>query len=195
MSFFPVGFNPRDPSVGLLDLVSIDTVDGVFRFILGGDGRFVDVDGHAWIGCQLLDVPDLQVSLNGTAPAGSISMTYIPDPSDGDLLAELRALGTEYILDREIVFWVQPIGELSEFHAPVHAPIRWLTRKGASVAFDLSGPMERRITLNFESIGAGRNTASRLTNTTNDHAALIGEANSSLRFAPTDTFQEQKLFG
>jgi len=195
MSFFPSGFNPRGAAVGLVDLVSIDTADGLHRFILGGDGRFVDVDGHQWIGCQLIDVPDLDLSVQGSAPAGSLSLTFIPDPEDGDLVAQMRELGSAYIEGRQIAFWVQPIMSMAEFAAPVHPPQRWLTRFATSLAFDLSGALERRITLNFEGPSVGRNAAPMLQYTTGDHARLLGAANSSLRFMPTDTFQEQKLFG
>ncbi|SFY23652.1 hypothetical protein SAMN04244548_03199 [Paracoccus pantotrophus] len=195
MSVLPAGFNPRADAVGLMDMVSIETADGVFRFLLGADGRFVDVADREWIGSQLIDSSELRLSIQGEAPAGSLSLTFIPDPDDGDLVAQVRALGTDYVRGREIVFWLQPIGSMAEFHAPVHAPVRWLTRRGGHIEFDLSGGLERRITLTFEGPFTGRNTAPGLQYTVADHARLIGAPNSSLRFMPTDTFQEEKLFG
>lgn len=195
MPFFPPEFDPSSEVIGLMDLVSIDTEDGLFRFILGVDGVFRDVDGHDWTGCQLFESSDLRASVQGEAPQGTLSMTFIPDPADGDLVAQIRTLGTDYIKDREVVFWVQPFNSPEELHAPVLAPLRWLTRRATHVAFDLTGALERRISLNIEGPFTGRNTAPGLQYTVADHARLIGTANSSLRFMPTDTFQEQKLFG
>lgn len=195
MSVLPSGFNPRDPSIGAMDLVSIDTPDGIFRFVLGGDGIFKDTLGREWIGSQLIDSSELRMSIQGEAPAGSLSLTFIQDPDDGDLVREIRDLGTDYVRGREIIFWVQPIGKMEEFFAPAFPPVRWMTRRAGHIEFDLSGALERRITLTFEGPFTGRNTAPGLQYTVADHARLIGAENSSLRFMPTDTFQEEKLFG
>lgn len=195
MAFFSEGFDPASDVIGLLDLVSIDTADGVFRFLLGIDGMFRDLNGDVWTGCQLFESSDLRASIQGEAPQGVLSMTFIPDPDDGDLVAQIRDLGTDYIKDREVIFWVQPFNSPEELQAPVMPPLRWLTRRATHVEFDLSGALERRISLNIEGPFTGRNTAPGLQYTVADHARLIGAANSSLRFMPTDTFQEQKLFG
>lgn len=195
MSLFPAAFDPRDAVPAMMDLVSIDTPDGVFRFLLGGDGKFIDVNDQEWIGSQLVDSSELRMSIQGEATAGSLSLTFIPDPDDPDLIAQIRAMGTDYVRGREIIFWIQPLGSMNEFFAPVQAPVRWLTRRAAHIEFDLSGGLERRIKLTFEGPFTGRNTAPGLQYTVADHARLIGAANSSLRFMPTDTFQEEKLFG
>lgn len=195
MSIFPSGFDPRSESAALLDLVSIDTEDGVFRFLLGIDGILTDVDGNRWIGSQLIDSSELRMSIQGEAPAGTMSMSFIQDPEDGNLVEKVRAFGTDYIRGRDIVFWIQPLLSLSEMFAPSLPPRRWLTRKGGHVEFDLSGAIERRISMTFEGPFTGRNTAPGLQYTVADHQRLIGAANSSLRFMPTDTFQEEKLFG
>lgn len=195
MSFFPPGFDPRADVVGLMDLVSIDTPDGLYRFLLGTDGRFVDVDDNTWLGSQLIIPPDVEMARGGVAPSGALTLTFIPDPADGDLVAELRALGQGYIDGREIAFWVQPLNSIAEFYAPTLAPIRVASRRATSLGFDLSGPLERTITLDFEGPFIGRNTARGYRYTTEDHARLTGAANSSLRFMPGDTFQNQRLFG
>lgn len=188
-------FDARGEVIGVLDLVSIDTPDGVYRFLLGGDGRFRDVEGREWIGCQLFGASDLRASIQGEAPQGSLSMSFIQDPEDGDLVGEIRALGSDYVRGREVVFWDQPILSHNELYAPSLPPERLMTRRATYVEFDLSGALERRITLHFEGPFTGRNTAPGLQYTVADHARLIGEANSSLRFMPTDHYQEQKLFG
>lgn len=195
MSFFPAGFDSRSEVVGLLDLVSITTDDSTFRFLLGIDGILTDKDGNRWLGSQLLDSSELRLSIQGEAPAGTLSLSFIPDPEDGDLIAQIRALGTDYVRGRDIEFWVQPILSMGELFAPTLPPKRWLVRKAAHIEFDLSGALERRITLAFEGPFTGRNTAPGLQYTVADHARLIGAANSSLRFMPTDTFTEEKLFG
>ncbi|GGE26569.1 hypothetical protein SAMN05421774_11259 [Gemmobacter megaterium] len=188
-------FDPRAEVIGVLDLVSIDTPDGVFRFLVGVDGIFTDVDGHQWIGSRLIGASDLRPSIQGEAAGGSLTLAFIPDPDGADLIAEVRALGTDYIRDREIIFWDQPLLSMAEFHAPTLPPQRFLTRRGRDVQFDLSGALERRITLNFEGPFTGRNRAPGLQYTVADHSRLIGAGNASLRFMPTDMFQEQKLFG
>lgn len=195
MAFFPEEFDPASDVIGLLDLVSMDTEDGIFRFLLGIDGMFRDINGNVWTGCQLFESSDLRASIQGEAPQGILSMTFIPDPSDGDLVAQIRALGTDYVKGREVIFWVQPFNSPEELQAPVLPPLRWLTRRATHVEFDLSGALERRIALNIEGPFTGRNTAPGLQYTVADHGRMTGSANSSLRFMPTDTFQEQKLFG
>lgn len=195
MSFFPSGFDPRSEAVGLLDLVSITTEDGTFRFLLGVDGILTDKDGNRWLGSQLLDSSELRLSIQGEAPAGTLSLAFIPDPEEGDLIAQIRALGTDYVRGRSIEFWVQPILSMEELFAPSLPPKRWLVRKAAHIEFDLSGALERRITLAFEGPFTGRNTAPGMQYTVADHSRLIGAANSSLRFMPTDTFTEEKLWG
>lgn len=195
MSLFPAGYDPRDDVVGMMELVSIDTADGVFRFVLGGDGIFTDTLGRRWIGSQLLDCSELRMSIQGEAPSGTIGLSFIQDPDDGDLIGQIKELGSDYIKGRELTFWLQPIKTMAEFVAPTIPPIPWLRRKAVHVEFDLTGLIERRITLAFEGPFTGRNTAPGLQYTVADHARLIGAANASLRFMPTDTFQEEKLFG
>ena len=54
--------------------------------------------------------------------------------------------------------------------------------------------MMRRLSLSFESVFSGRNTARGWFYGTADHAKLIGEANASLSRMPTDNQQEEYLF-
>lgn len=190
-----MSFDPRAEVIGVLDLVSIDTPDGVFRFLLGVDGKFTDVDDNVWVGSQLISSSELRASIQGEAPGGSLTLSFVQDPEDGDLIGEIRDLGTDYIRDREIIFWDQPLLSMAEFAAPTLPPERFLTRRATHLQFDLSGALERRITLHFEGPFTGRNRAPGLQYTVADHARLIGAANSSLRFMPTDMYQEQKLFG
>jgi hypothetical protein len=195
MTFFPAGFDPRSDPFYALDLVSIDTVDGVFRFLLGVDGIFTDTSGNQWLGAKLISGSDMRVSTQGEAPSGTLTLSFIQDPDEPDLISEVRALGTDYVKDREIIFWVQALASVDEFFAPVVAPTRFLTRSGSHIEFQVEGHAQRSNTLHFEGPFTGRNTAPGFQYTVADHARLIGEANASLRLMPTDTFQEQKLFG
>lgn len=188
-------FDSRAEVVAVLDLISIDTPDGVFRFIAGTDGIFTDTDGNQWIGSRLINSGDMKASIQGEAPSGSLTLAFVPDPSGTDLIAEIRDLGTDYVQGREIIFWDQPLLSMDEFYAPSIAPQRTFTRTAGHIEYDLSGPMERKLTLTFEGPFTGRNSAPGWQYTTNDHATLIGEANSSLSLMPTNTYQEQKLFG
>lgn len=195
MSIFPPGFDPRADVVGLLELVSIDTPDGLARFMPGIDGVFVDVDGHQWTGSTLIQSGDLEMSRGGAAPSGSVGMTFFQDPEAADLVAQLRALGAAYTAGREVVFWVQPLLTTAEFYAPTVPPIRVAGRKATSPTFSGEGSLQRGISLDIEGPFAGRNEARGYQYTTEDHARLTGSPNPSLMYMPTDLDVEEKLFG
>ena len=69
MSLFPPAFDTRSDLVIALMLAKVTTVDGAHGFIIGADGRFVDVDGGIWWGSQLLSSSDLEFSIGGVAIA------------------------------------------------------------------------------------------------------------------------------
>jgi hypothetical protein len=195
MTFFPAGIDPRSDPFYALDLVSVDTVDGVFRFIIGADGIFTDSTGNAWVGAKLIRASDMRVSTQGESPSGSLTLSFIQDPDQPDLIGQVKALGTDYIKERDIVFWVQAFNSVDEFFAPVRPPTRFVTRKGSHIEYQAEGEAQRRIILHFEGPFTGRNAAPGLQYTVADHARLIGAPNNSLRLMPTNTFQVQKLFG
>ena len=195
MSFFPTGFNPRDLSIGMLDLVNISTPGGEHGFLLGADGAFTDVNGKVWWGSTLFSVTGLQSAIDGIAPEGAITLSYFQDPNAPDLIDQVRALGLPYLKGRDITFYVQPLASIAEMSAPVWAPIPWLKRTVQSLTFTATGAQDRSITLSFESWAADRAAARRIVLNTEGHAQIIGEANPSLEFMPTVDFQEEKLFG
>lgn len=194
MSFFPAGFDPRADVVGALDLVNINTPDGDFGFLLGVDGKFTDVNGKTWWGSTLLAGGDMEMPINGTAPSGSLTLSFFQDPGQPDLIGQMMALGAAYVAGRSATFYVQPLTAVEQFHAPILAPIPLAVREMRSLTWRAVGALERSITVAFEGAFAGRNTARGYFYTTADHARLIGEPNSSLQFMPSDTFQEQPLF-
>ncbi|MGI3169980.1 hypothetical protein ACRARG_12545 [Pseudooceanicola sp. C21-150M6] len=188
-------WNPRDRLVGFLDLVNINTTDGDFGFIAGTDGVFTDINGKTWYGSTLISVPRLQSAIDGVAPSGSIEMSFIQDPSDVDVVGQIRELGLAYIKDRPISFYLQPIRSMSEFHAPTLPPELHMTRTMRTLTFAGAGAAERSITVGFEPWTEDRRSAKRIAYNTDGHAKLIGSANPSLSFMPTENFEEEKLFG
>lgn len=195
MSFFPDGFDPRDEAVGLLDLVAIDTPDGTFRFWLGQDGLFDDVNGNRWYGSQVFEAGDLEFSIGGTAPEGRLSMAFYQAEGAPELVAEVLALGADYVRGREIRFYVQPLRSHAEFYAPHFAPILWKTGKMTAIDYQMQGLVERSISLAFETALAGRNAARNFFYTTEDHARLVGAPNPSLSVMPRANDRPEKLFG
>lgn len=198
MSFFPSGFDPRADVVGLLQLANINTPDGDFGFMLGVDGRFVDVNGKEWWGTVLVDSPDVELSINGVAPSGELTLAWFADPTqigpEATLIEEVKALGSDYIRGRALTFYVYPFTNTAQLWAPVLPPIPFTQFKMQSIGFTLSGSSERSISLSWEGAYKGRNTARGYYYTTNDHAKLIGAANPSLTYAPMDGRQLEKLF-
>jgi len=188
-------WNPRDRLVGKLELVNINTTDGDFGFIAGTDGEFTDINGKVWTGSALISVPRLQSAIDGVAPAGSIEMSFIQDPSRDDVVSQLRDLGVACIRDRAISFYIQPIRTMEEFYAPVLAPELHTTRTMRTMSLSGAGAAERRITIGFEPWTEDRRSAKRIALNTEGHAKLTGTANPSLSFMPTENFEEEKLFG
>lgn len=188
-------WNPRDRLVGFLDLVNINTTDGDFRFIMGTDGTFTDVTGKTWYGSTLISVPRLQSAIDGIAPAGSIEMSFVQDPSDLDVIERLRELGVAYVWNRPITFFIQPIRAMSEFQAPSLAPELHTSRTIRTMTLSGSGARDRRISIGFEPWTEDRRSSRRIALNTVGHAKLAGSENPSLSFMPTENFEEEKLFG
>lgn len=195
MSFFPDSFDPRDPILGGLDLCEMDTQDGPARFMIGADGLFTDKRGRQWAGSQLIAVSSLGAAIGGAAPEGSITLSYFQDPNADDLAAQVRALGVQYVAGRPIRFYFQPIRSHAEFYAPELAPIRWMQRTMRTITIRATGAQNRSITLGFEAWAEDRRAARRIVMNTTGHAQLIGRANPSLSFIPTNDLQDEKLYG
>jgi hypothetical protein len=195
MSFYPVGYDPRDREARFLRLVNINTTDGDFGFMLGGDGIFTDVNAKEWYGSQLIEEGAQQQAINGIAPSGTLSMAYFQDPNAPDVIGQIKALGLDYIKGRELKFYFQPLRSIEDFYAPHFEPVLEMTRVMSSLEFSYVGELERRITLSYESWAEQRNSARRLVYSVAGHAALIGESNPSLTYMPTSNFEQEKLFG
>lgn len=195
MSLFPPDFDLRADTVGILDLVEVDTPQGPGRFLIGVDGIFRDVNGNEWVGSQLVSVGSLKSAIDGIAPEGTATLSFFQDPNAKNLIAQIRAQGTDYIKGRKITFYVQPLASMAEFYAPKTPPIQWMQRVMKNVAFSAQGALDRSISLTFEAWSEYRRSARRIAMNTEGHAQLTGSPNPSLEFAPTVDFQEEKLFG
>jgi len=194
MSNFPEGFDPRADIVIKLDLVLIDTPDGQFGYMVGVDGRFIDTTGRVWWGSQLITAGDLEFSINGTAPTGSLTMSFLQDPDAPNLIAQVRELGSDYVKGREIIFFEQYLTAHEEFYAPTRPPTEILRRRMRQVLVSADGPQKRQISVTFEGPFENRRTARRLVYNTEDHSTLVGAANPSLGFIPRDGKLKEKLF-
>lgn len=188
-------WDPRDAAVAYLRLVSIDTTDGEFRFILGADGRFVDVNGQEWVGSVLIGGSENADAINGVAPEGALTMSFFQDPNVPDLVAQVRDLGLAYVEGREIKFFLQPILTHAEFSAPTIAPVLRRTRRAVSVTTRSEGVQGRALVLNYEAATIDRRGRRAVMLNSEGHAKLIGAANPSLSLMPTTLEQDERLFG
>lgn len=189
MNFFPESFNPRDPVVWGLDLVALDTPDGIARFMIGTDGIFTDSLGRPWYGSQLLTLSGMESTINGVAPAGKVGMAFLQDPDGPNVIESLKEYGAAYLDGRPIDFFVQPLAGPHEFSAPTVAPRQWARRIMRTMGKTLTGPLQREIWVGFEAYSEKRRTARRIAMNTEGHAELIGESNPSLEFLPTSEFK------
>lgn len=195
VSVFPEGFDPRAEFVLKLNLALIDTPDGPVGFIIGTDGLFRDTTGREWWGSQLITVGDLEFSIGGSAPSGSITLSFFQLPGAPDLIAQIQALGPDYLDGREIVFYEQFFNDHAEFHAPVWPPVELIRRRLRGLTMTMEGAQQRTLSVTFESPFDRRKTARRKVYNTVGHAELIGAPNPSLEFIPRDNNRKEKLFG
>lgn len=195
MSFFPPEFNPREPTVGMLDLVKINTSGLPGYFMLGSDGTFKDKNGIVWHGSQTVSSSRLQSALDGLAPVGNIALSFFQDPEADNVIDSIKDEGDDYVKGKKIEFYIQPICSMEDFYNPQVAPILWMTRIMRTITYSASGAQNRTLGVTFEPWSERRQAARGLTYNTTGHSELIGEANPSFEFMPTNDFEEEKLFG
>lgn len=188
------GFDPRASFLGALNLVEIETPDGDFGFIVGTDGIFTSSTGAIYYGSRLLKMSNLQSAIDGIAPAGSVTLSYFQDPAIPDMVAQIKALGVDYVAGREIRFLWQPAAAPADLQAPTIPVQRWATRVMRTLTFAERGVRGREITLSFETWAEDRRTARRIRFDQEGHETLLGAANPSLEFRPTTDRQDEPLF-
>lgn len=195
----PENYDTRAEIVGFIDLVEIDTTVGVFNFIVGQDGWFKSSDGRTWVGSKLISCSEIEFSINGSAPGVELGLTFIQDPDEPDLIAEIRDLGEDVIKNREARFYIQYLQNYEEYYAPAYPPQLITRRTMMNLTYAFDGPQSRRISLQVEGpfnlrsrpVGGRYNTV--------DHSRRLGLApgviNPSLEFMPVHSVDEQSLFG
>lgn len=191
----PAEYDLSSDVIAILDLVELDTTEGMVRLILNEDARFTDTNGHEWLGSKLLSVSELEFSVNGTAPAVQLNFSFIQDPDAEDLTAAVKEYGVASVKGRAANFYIQYIGAFKEFYAPVFAPQLLTSRVMSNLDYSFDGPQKRSLTVTVEGpfnlrarpVGGRYNTA--------DHSRRCGYANPSLEFMPTNNSDSQSLFG
>ena len=191
----PANYDFRAEILGVIDLVELDTTEGPCRFIVGADGWFRDVNGHVWMGSKLIKSSAIELSINGTAPGTELTFSFIQDPDEDDLIAQVRELGVGAVKNRPAKFFIQYIASTTEYFRPYYEPQLFTTRVMQNISYGFDGPQQRRLSLSVEGpfnlrakpVGGIYNTA--------DHSRRCGYANPSLEFMPTNASDEQSLFG
>jgi len=194
MSIFPEWFDLRADVVFALNLVSVDTPDGVFGFMLGADGIFTDINGMQWFGSQLIRGSDDEYSIGGSAPSGRLTMSFFQDPAAPDVVAQIRDLGSDYVAGRPLVQYLQPLRSQAEFAAPTVPPVPVMTRTMRQISYRLDEGQGRTIGLTYEGGFETRRQARRMVWNATDHGRLIDADNPSLQYVPQIYDREEKLF-
>lgn len=196
MSFWPAGFDYRAAAACKMDLVEMDTPDGTFRFILGADGVFTDVSGNTWVGSTLISSEGLGFGLGGTAKASSMTLRYFADPAmEADLIAEVRALGSDYVRGYALRRYAQPFQSPEEMFAPVYPPRLFATMIMDHLSFHEPDGLTRMITLHMESVFKVRGGATGRVYNTTDHSDQLGASNPSYEYIPTEPRTERPFVG
>lgn len=195
MTFWPNGYDPRSEVVGYIALASIDAPSGLARFMIGQDGRFVDINGTVWVGSQLIQSSAVTLSRGAIAPEGEITLSYYQDPDAPDLIDQIKESGDSEIRGSLVRYYLQPLTDISEFYAPKFPPVLRATRRAAGLTFTAEGDTVRSISLRIESPFAARIASRGLFYTSSDHATLIGAPNPSLNHIPQIDQQLEKMYG
>lgn len=196
MSFFPTGFDFRSDTVVAFRLVEVDTPHGVFRFLMGADGCFTDVHGREWWGSQLITAEGAGFGLGGTAKASSLSLGFYVDPADpSDLIAELRALGSDYVKGRPLRKFLQVFDTPDHAFAPVHPPRQYARAIMDHITFGIEQDTRAVITLHLENEFRVRGGARARVLNTSGHSEQVGAPNPSYEFIPTDPRRRRPFLG
>lgn len=194
---FPTDFELDADIVGMITLAALDTSAGILRFGTGFEGTFIDKNGHAWLGSRLISTSSTEFSINGNAPALTLTFAWIQDPDAEDLVAIIRNEGgIAAIKGRPATFYMQYLTRQEDIFAPVHAPVQWFKREMLNLVYTLDGPQQRTVSVVCESDWRLRSKPLGGRYTVIDHARRLGVPNNpSLEFMPTHELNNQPLFG
>ncbi len=165
-------------------LLKVNATDGDHHFILGADGVFTDSTGQKWWGSTALKMSKAQVSINGTAPAATVSFSYFQDSDNDDLIAQLKALGPSYLLGRSVGIYLQTFASQEEMMAPTSAPVLMFTYTIGGIRTSIKGGQDRSIELQLEGAFENRKDAKRFVLNETGHSEMLGSTNPSLEFMP-----------
>lgn len=185
----------RADVISVLDLVALDTTEGMVRLWLGEDGFFTDTDGNVWTGSKLLTMGEVEYSINGSAPTITLGFSFIQDPDSEDLVAAVSALGVAAVKGRPAYFYIQYLRSLNEFYKPFYAPDLITQRVMTNIDYVFDGPQIRGLSLTVEAAFNLRSKAPGGRYNTVDHSRRVGSDNPSLEFMPTNGFDDEPLFG
>jgi hypothetical protein len=183
-----------DEAVGAALLLELDTAEGFVRLYPGENGVFRDANGVDWIGCSLLRMGEVKVSMNATAPTWEASLSYVHDPSRTDILAAIRQYGVAAIDGRKCRLYFQYFGKLEEMFAPIWQPIKFRTNTMRRLIYNYTGPQERSVSLICEGPFPLRSKPINGRYTTSDQQRRF-PGDLGLEFAPVHGFDDQPLFG
>lgn len=195
----PATFELDADVVGALILVELDCTDGVddyvLRFVLNDEASFKDASSNLWWGAKLISIDQLDFSIGGDAPAISITLSYTADPDKADLITLIRQYGSTAVRYRNARFYLQYIGQHEEIFAPVNAPVLLTTRRMMNLTYAISGPKTRAVAVGVEGPFDLRSKPVNGRYTDADHKRRTGTSDPSLEFMPTNSSDEQSLFG
>lgn len=185
--------------VGAIVLVELDCTDGVdsypLRFVLSDEASFTDSNGNLWWGSKLISIEQLDFSIGGDAPAVNVTLSYTVDPDVTDLITLVRQYGSAAVRYRPARFYLQYFGAHEEIFAPIYAPVLLTTRRMMNLTYAIDGPQTRAIAVGIEGPFDLRSKPINGRYTDADHRRRTGTEDPSLEFMPTNSSDEQSLFG
>lgn len=184
-----------DEAVGAAMLIELDTAQGFIRFFKGEDGLFTDTNGVQWIGSSLISLGEISVPRNGAAPSFEIGVSYTPDPDGGDLISIVRQYGVAAVVGRSLKIYFQYFGGTEEMFAPIEAPYLLATYTMQKLNYSVNGPKQRSVSVVCEGAFPLRSKPANGRYTVADHQRRTDSSDVSLKFMPTNSFDEEPLFG
>jgi hypothetical protein len=181
--------------VGGVVLAELDCDGATLRFIIGDEGWFDDVNGNRWVGSKMLSAEPIDFSTSGDAPSMKMTFSYIFDPDSDDLITLVREYGVAAVRNREARFYFQYFARYEELLKPVWEPRLLATRRMLSLNYVIEGPKSRAVSVLMEGPFDLRSKPVNGRYTGADHRRRTGLDEPSLDLMPTNSFDEESLFG
>lgn len=166
--------------LGIIRLVEIVMIGGVFCFILGVDGCFIDVNGCVWIGLMFFEVFEVEMLVGDIVFSGSLIIIYLQDFDGLDFVGQMKQLGFVYVDMLLVWFYVQFFIDLVEVGEFVELFELIIICKSSGFFYVVEGLFQCLIMLSFELLGVFGNYYVCLIYNIEDYVVLIGQVNFSL---------------